>query len=132
MTSPELTARDIAHAWLSLYEHCVRGRNYDQAKHLFHERLVWFGLESTVTATIEQTIEREFKQLWPNQLAFTMDMGRAAIIPCTEAILVALPWTCRGIIAGSPPKQGRLTVLIGVFEDRKTLALHGHMSINPI
>lgn len=124
---------ELAKKWLSRFETCIRRRMYEPAKAMCHERLVWFGIESNITFGWKQTEEKEWKETWPKQLAFTFDLGKAQIIVHQGIIFCLLPWKCRGLIHGSAEKSGRASIVLGVFdEDHKLLCMHVHLSINPI
>ena len=124
----------IAKRWLHDFEKAVRFKVFklEQLRHLFHRKLVWFGLESNVCASLDQAIEEEFKQLWPTQIGFTCDLSRAFIFPDNATVFILIPWTSRSKIAGAPPKNGRATFVIAQFDEDKILCLNGHMSLNPI
>lgn len=123
--------QDLAKQWISRFEACARGRKYDNLTKLFHEKVVWFGLECNVCATLTQAIERECKQVWPGQVAFSVDLSRAVIIPDAQSVMIIAPWIARGLIAGSQAKEGRATFHLGIFEGGKLLGVHCHFSINP-
>jgi hypothetical protein len=134
MESSESSALiEIAKQWLSHFEKLARRRKYELLPSLMHEKVVWMGLESNICATLTQTIEREFKELWPKQIAFTFDLARAALFPDSASIVILLPWTASGIIAGSRQKSGRAMITLGIFDNnKKVLCVNGHFSLNPI
>lgn len=124
----------MAKAWVQNFEKVVRQRIYDRTRlrHLFHDKLVWFGIESNITSNLDQTIEQEFKEQWPGQVGFTCDMSRAVVFPDQSAVFILIPWLAKSKIAGAPDKTGRATFIIAKFEEEKVLCLHGHISQNPV
>lgn len=122
---------DLAKQWISRFESCARSRKYDNLTKLFHEKVVWCGLESNICATLTQAIERECKEVWPGQLAFSIDLARAVILSDAQSVVMIAPWVSRGLIAGSAAKEGRVTFVLGIFENGKLLGLHAHFSLNP-
>lgn len=127
--APDLNA--LTKEWIKRFELCVRRRAYDSLFKLFHENLVLFGLETNICATLQQAIDREFKEIWPRQLAFTVDLSRLRVVPDAQSVLAVAPWTAQSVIKGAPPKNGRMTIVLGIFDGGKMLALHLHSSINP-
>ena len=123
------TYKDLAKEWISRLETCVRRRAFTHAHKLFHKKMVWFGLESNVTGTLDQAIQDEFKEVWPFQVAFTVDLAKAAILP-GDMITVCAPWSAQSTLTGAPIRQGRVTLCLAIFEGRKVLCVHGHMSRN--
>jgi len=124
----------LAKRWIQDFEKIVRRRefDFDQLRQMFHTKLVWFGLESNICASLQQTIEEEFKELWPKQIGFTCDMSRAVVFPDRSAVFILVPWISKSKIAGAPAKTGRATFAIAMFDENKLLCLHGHMSQNPV
>lgn len=122
----------LARKWMSKFEACVRKRNYEQAKALCHEFVVWCGTEANIALGWRQTELSEWSESWPGQLAFTMDMATAKMIPAETFIVVIVAWYASGLIQGSPQRRGRATFILGLFdEDHKILCLHAHFSVNP-
>lgn len=124
----------VAKQWLHNFEKVVRFKvfDFDKLRTMFHTKLVWFGLESNVCASLKQAIEEEFKPLWPSQIGFTCDLSRAFVFPDNATIFILIPWTCSSKIKGAPRKYGRATFVIAKFDEDKILCLNGHMSFNPV
>ena len=129
---PEPTLKDLAKVWISRFESCVRSRKYGFLSKLFHEHVVVMGLESNICGNLDAAIDKEFKQVWPHQLVFTLDVAKTHIIPDAQSLMIIAPWSAKSVIVGSQPKQGRITILLGIFEAGKLLALHLHISTNPV
>jgi len=123
---------ELVKAWMSRFERCVRQKSYTLAPMIFHEALVWMGVETNICSSLKQAVEEEFKSFWPSTLGFTVDMSKAKIIPEGNFLLVIAPWFAASQIQGAPQKRGRLTLILGIFTGGKVLCLHGHQSINPI
>lgn len=121
---------EIARGWLQRFEKCVRKKQYATCRELFIPSVVFFGLEKNVTFSMDQLIEQEFKQVWPTQLAFTLDLKRCAVMP-GDPVVIGCAWSAANVIAGAPQKHGRITITLALFERNRILCVHGHMSINP-
>lgn len=123
-----------AKLWMKKFENAVRRKQFDieQLRALFHEKVVWFGLETNICADLKQTIEQEFKELWPTQLGFTCDFNRAVVFSDATSISIFVPWVSGSKIAGAPTKSGRATIVLGIFDGKNVRCINGHFSINPI
>ena len=123
---------ELVKQWISRFERAVRMKSYTLCPMLFHPNVVWMGIDSNITSGLEQTMDQEFRSLWPGTLSFTVDFARAKIVPEGGTLIVIAPWMYASLIKGAPQKHGRLTVILGVFPGGKILCLHGHQSLNPI
>lgn len=119
----------IAHQWLSRFERCIRARDYSAADLLCHQKCAGFGLEKNYLDDITSW-ESDWREVWPNQIAFTFDIAQARVSPNGTSIVIALPWVTQSTIAGAPPKRGRATIVLVCYEDGKVLAVHLHFSRN--
>lgn len=124
--SPE-RYQEIAREWLQRFEKCVRKRSYVTCRDLFFRSVVWFGLETNITSSLDQLVEDEFKKTWPGQLAFTLDMKRCAVMP-GDPVTIGCAWSASNVIAGAPQKNGRITITLALFERNRILCVHGHQS----
>ncbi len=127
---PDNRFAEIARGWLQRFEKCVRKKNYEACKDLLVPSVVWFGLETNVTSSLDQLVDQEFKAVWPGQLAFTLDLQRCAVMP-GDPVTIGCAWSAANVIHGAPQKQGRITITLALFERNRILCTHGHQSVNP-
>lgn len=121
---------ELLWTWLKLFQEYQRQRNFDAAEHLFHEKVIAFGLNENAIYGLKNLRADEWEVQWKNQVSFTLGLQEAKIVPHPSLLMVALPYSCRGLIVGSPLKNGRATIVLAVF-DGKLLCVHCHFSESP-
>lgn len=115
--------------WLTEFQRCVRAYDYDAAEKLFHSCVVAFGTRTNHADSIAALRKHQWEMQWPSNLEFTFYPEKAAVLRGLDQVVICLPWASKSIIHRAPKRIGRATIVLGVFEEGKLLALHTHFSL---
>ncbi len=114
----------MLYRWLELFETCVRNKDYETAKTLFHPNTITVGKE--VFLGYDKS-EGEFRSMWDEYHQFALDQDSAHIIPCDRTFVVVCPFVSKSRLLMGKDRKGVISVTLRFFET-KLLCLHLHTS----
>ncbi len=115
----------MLYRWLELFETCVRNKDYETAKTLFHDKVITAG-KSGVHLGYDGS-EKEFRSSWDEFHQFAIDQDAAHIIPCERTFVVVCPFVSKSRLLMGKDRKGVISVTLRFFET-KLLCLHLHTS----
>lgn len=124
-----------ARHWLAEWQRCIRQRDYEQARRLFHPRVRAFGTVAASVTGLDQLVARQWIAVWEHTRDFEFDpAGREVIIATSAHCVLALTWRCTALPrAGRPAflRSGRASI---VLEDvaGALRCIHSHFSLDPM
>ena len=126
---PRIIGQEDIQRWLLAFQKCVRKRDYEKSRELFHSNVIGFGTESKRDNNIVDLDANDWKKAWGNMLAFEFVIKDAGVIPAPGMFVIAIDWLSRSPIYGGSNTNGRATIVLVNF-DGKLLCVHSHFSIN--
>ena len=114
----------MLYRWLELFEACVRNKDYDTAKTIFHEKVIGSGKEGT-SIGVDNLFENDFKKSWDEYHNFALDQDSAHIIPCDRTFIVLCPYVSKSRLLMGKDRKGAISATLRFFET-KLLCLHIH------
>jgi ketosteroid isomerase-like protein len=132
--TPGGAATDIARAFLSEMQACVRAVDYERAHALFAEDVVAFGTFAAVVSGRDRLEHEQWRKIWPTIRDFTF---RLTDLHCLgtdldKTLCVVVPWDSLGRRANGETfaRPGRATLLLEPRGER-WVAVHSHFSLAP-
>jgi len=124
------------HCWLKKFALCVRALDFESGKKMFLQEIYCFGSIASTLSGIDDLVENQWKQVWPNISDFDFDYKNLhfKLSDNNNFACILCPWTSTGCHPGgnSFQRPGRLTlILIKDESQNKWLAYHTHYSLNP-
>ena len=129
-------AMETLRRWLADFEACVRRKDVEGARPLFHPEAYSFGSYAPVCRGLEELVERQWKMTWPYIENFRFDLEQLHAELSGDGLLAVamLPWSSIGYHEDRTPfeRRGRVTiVLTRAAPDAPWLASHTHYSLDP-
>lgn len=122
--------------WLTRFAVCVRERNFAGGREMFYEDVVCFGSRAEILIGLDDLIERQWKEIWPNITGFHFltDRFHCEMSADGRTACVIVPWISTGYHEDgtSFPRPGRVTILlVRDSEQGAWQAKHTHYSLYP-
>lgn len=125
---------DIAplRAWLREWHARVRARDFAGGRAMCAPEMFAFGTYADFVDGIEQVMERQWKNVWPNIRDFTIRVDEARGAITGDTAWVAAAWDSLGVRPDGSTfsRPGRLTIILAK-RDGRWLATHTHFSLAP-
>lgn len=123
-------------AWLENFAKCVQSKDFEKGKTLFSPSCWCFGSYAEVLNNLDDLVENQWKQIWPNITDFHFDLNKLHCqfsqdqrMACIMAPWYSTGYRPDGMIYARP---GRVTIVL--LKDpvhNSWLAHHTHYSLNP-
>jgi ketosteroid isomerase-like protein len=123
---------EIARAWLTEMQACVRGVDYERAHALFADDVVAFGTFAAIVSGRARLEREQWRNIWPTIRDFTFRLQDLRCLGTDQMICVVVPWDSLGQRDNGETfaRPGRATL---VLEPRGEVwvAIHSHFSLAP-
>src|SRR5689334_4735527 len=105
------TAVEVARAWLTEMQSCVRAVDYEQARGLFRGDVVGFGTYSGVLDGLDHLVAGQWSNVWATIRDFTFRLDEVRAGLDGDLLWAACPWDSPGTRrdGGSLRRRGRAT-----------------------
>jgi ketosteroid isomerase-like protein len=113
-------------------ERCVRARDYEGARELFHPDAVGFGTVEPHARGLEALEHRQWRRVWSRTREFRFQLDEMWCAGREDGLSVAVPWHSIGLGNDGAPfdRYGRATLVLS-RQDGRLVALHSHFSLFP-
>jgi hypothetical protein len=120
------------HDWLLAMERCVRARDYEGARRLFHPEAVGFGTVVAHARGREELEYRQWRRVWSQTGEFRFRLDEMWCAGREDALSVAVPWDSVGVAerGGTFDRPGRATLVLTMWNGG-LVAVHSHFSLFP-
>jgi hypothetical protein len=121
-----------AHEWLLAMERCVRARDYEGARELFHSEAVGFGTVVAHARGREALEHRQWRRVWSGTREFRFRLDEMWCAGREEALSIAVPWDSVGVAESGATfdRPGRATLVL-TRQNGRFVAVHSHFSLLP-
>jgi ketosteroid isomerase-like protein len=128
----DTSRNEVARAFLTEMQQCVRAVDYARARPLFAEDAVAFGTFAAVVEGRERLEHEQWRNVWPNIRDFTFRLDELHCLGTEGWMCVVVPWDSIGQRADgeSFSRSGRATLVLSRRGDR-WVATHSHFSLAP-
>lgn len=134
MGAPIKSDFDEIKAWLMGFSVCVNTQNHKQAKELFSEMAVYYGIHTSCSRWTDNIVEEEWAKEWPYITDFTWNYKLRIVFESLQPYIasVFLPWEAIGYTADGRQykRSGRATFILGK-RDHPLKCYHAHLTLNP-
>lgn len=134
------TPHDVR-AWLDAFARCVRDRDLDGGRALFHEGARGFGTRTPVMDGLEDLVRLQWEPTWSRTRGFDVDPDSVRCYLSrdgSQAVATAC-WQSEGVDAPEDwgretpyLRRGRLTIVLARDADGALRAVHSHYSLQPV
>jgi ketosteroid isomerase-like protein len=129
---PSQSQNQVARAFLSEMQECVRGVDFERARPLFADDVVAFGTFAAVVEGRARLEHEQWRNVWPNIRDFTFRLDELHALGTGSWICVIVPWDSTGQRSDGEPfsRPGRATLVLSRRGNR-WVATHSHFSLAP-
>lgn len=127
------TAEEIALAWLSEMEACVRTLDFARCRAIFALDVVGFGTKAAAAVGLDALEHDQWRHIWGTIRNFTFLTGDLRCAKYGDAALwLGCPWQSEAPGAGGTwrHRPGRITAVLEC-RDGRWVAVHTHHSLAP-
>lgn len=122
--------------WFTTWDDCVRARDYERARVLFHPDVIGFGTHMRIVSGLGHLEQHQWRNVWGTiaDFRFLVDELQTGVSGDGLQAWAVVPWISTGFHedGSSFDRPGRATIIFTRDTiDASWLAIHTHISLAP-